>query len=251
MSSWYRSARRGGASVVGSGIVGFSPVLRLLKRGVISLVARTACRSSSPPMISNTPITMNQIPSRRARTSSDEAGVAATAIPAMRLAAPKMIHQARPSRTPPEIPPMSAASPWTIQVMPMIRPMSDRVRCRCRIRTTPMTTKSSPAMPSQTRCGSAVSKTRIRWKMPERIIRMPSSTAITFTEVVGCKVTISPRIRVAAPRNIAVCHEPASTAGGAGCVPSPSTMAVSLRPVAPCSSSMLARHPGCVVTRPG
>ena len=59
-------------------------------------------------------MTMNQMPSTVARTFSEDVGVAVTAIPAMRLAAPKMIHQARPSRTPPEIPPMSAASPWTI-----------------------------------------------------------------------------------------------------------------------------------------
>jgi hypothetical protein len=32
----------------------------------------------------------------------------------MRLTTPKVIHHPLPSRTPPEIPPMSAASPWTI-----------------------------------------------------------------------------------------------------------------------------------------
>ena len=60
-------------------------------------------------------MTTNQIPGSTARTASEEAGAAATTIPAMRLTTPKMIHQARPSRTPPEIPPISAAdleSPW-------------------------------------------------------------------------------------------------------------------------------------------
>ena len=39
---------------------------------------------------------------------------------------------------------------------------------------------------------------------------MPSSTAITFTEVVGCKVTISPRTRVAAPGTSPSANRPAS-----------------------------------------
>ena len=55
-------------------------------------------------------------------------GAAATTIPAMRLTTPKMIHQALPSRTLPELPPISAASPWTIQVMPINRPTSALVR---------------------------------------------------------------------------------------------------------------------------
>src|SRR5262249_61076858 len=75
----------------------------------VSVVVRRACRSRSAPTISKTPITMNQMPSTVARTFSEDVGVAVTAIPAMRLAAPKMIHQARPSRTPPEIPPRSPA----------------------------------------------------------------------------------------------------------------------------------------------
>jgi hypothetical protein len=76
-------------------------------------------------MISKMPMTMNQIPSRTASAVSEEAGADATTIPAIRLTTPKMIHQALPSRAPPEIPPISAASPWTIQVMPIIRPMID------------------------------------------------------------------------------------------------------------------------------
>ena len=47
-------------------------------------------------------------------------------------------------------------------------------------------------------------------------------------KLVGCRATINPRITVAAPRNSAVCHEPASTSGGEGCVPLPSAMAASL-----------------------
>jgi hypothetical protein len=49
---------------------------------------------------------------------------------------------------------------------------------------------SKPATPSQTRCTSSGSKTRIRWKIPERIMRTPSKTASTFSEPVGWKPDI-------------------------------------------------------------
>src|SRR5215472_7409370 len=54
----------------------------------VSVVVRRACRSRSAPTISKTPMTMNQMPSTVARTFSEDVGVAVTAIPAMRLAAP-------------------------------------------------------------------------------------------------------------------------------------------------------------------
>ncbi len=73
--------------------------------------ARSSCRGMNPPLISKIPMMTNQIPSSTARTVSEEVGAATTTIPAIRLTAPKMIHQALPSRAPPEIPPISAASP--------------------------------------------------------------------------------------------------------------------------------------------
>jgi hypothetical protein len=82
-----------------------------------------------------------------------------------------------------------------------------------------MTMNSKPATPSQTRCGSFGSKTRIRWKIPERIMRTPSKTASTFSEPVGWKLTMSPRIKVSTPRNTVACHEPSRSAGGDGCAP--------------------------------
>ena len=72
---------------------------------------RSACRSMKAPVISKMPMMMNQIPSSTARTFSEEVGADATTIPAIRLTTPKTIHQALPSRAPPEIPPISAASP--------------------------------------------------------------------------------------------------------------------------------------------
>jgi len=133
---------------------------------------------------SNKPITMNQIPSRTASTVTDEIGSDTTTIPAMTLTTPKKIHQPPPSREP-ATPLKRAASPWTIQVRPTIRPMKATVRCRWRISTTPMTTYRSPAIPSQTRFCSALSNTRIRWKIPEMIMRMPTRTAITLSEPDG------------------------------------------------------------------
>ena len=79
-----------------------------------------------------------------------------------------------------------------------------------------MTMNSRPAMPSQTRWLSAGSKTRIRWKIPEKIIRTPSRTASTFSEPVGWKLTMTPRIKVRTPRNNVACHIPAITPGGGG-----------------------------------
>ena len=62
-------------------------------------------------MISKMPMMMNQIPSSTARAVSEEAGAAATTIPAMRLTIPKMIHQALPSRAPPRDPPDQRGQP--------------------------------------------------------------------------------------------------------------------------------------------
>ncbi len=62
-------------------------------------------------MISKMPMMMNQMASRTARKVREEAGVAATTIPAIRLITPNAIHQARPSLASLETPPMSAASP--------------------------------------------------------------------------------------------------------------------------------------------
>jgi hypothetical protein len=135
-------------------------------------------------MTSNKPMTMNQIPSRTASTVTDVIGSDTTTIPAMRLTIPKKIHQPRPSREP-AMPPKRPDSPWTIQVRPTSRPMKATVRCRWRISTTPMTTYRSPAIPSQTRPCSALSNTRIRWKIPEMIMRMPTRTAITLSEPDG------------------------------------------------------------------
>ena len=118
--------------------------------------------SINPPMISKMPMMMNQMPSSAAKTVSEEVGVAATTIPAMRLTTPKAIHQPRPSRAPPAAPPKIAVKPCTIQVMPTNRPIAATVRCRWRIMTTPMTINSRPARPSHTRCDSSGPNTRIR-----------------------------------------------------------------------------------------
>ena len=153
--------------------------------------AEAACRgrasrlSMNPPAISKMPMMMNHTPSSAAKTVSEEVGVAVTTIPAMRLTAPKAIHQPLPSRGPPAIPPISAVTPCTTQVRPTNRPMSATVRCRWRIRTTPMTINSRPATPSHTRCDSSWPNTRTRWKIPERIMRMPIRTATKFSDPVG------------------------------------------------------------------
>jgi hypothetical protein len=102
---------------------------------------------------------------------------------------------------------------------PISRPMSALVRCRWRIRTTPSTMNSRPTMPNQTRCSSPGSNTRIRWKIPDKIMRTPSRTASTFSEPVGWKLTMTPRINVKTPRNSIACQDPAITPGDAGWAP--------------------------------
>src|ERR1035437_641187 len=82
---------------------------------------------------------------------------------------------------------------------------------------TPTTMNIRPARPSQTRCISCGPNTRMRWKIPERIMRTPSRTATTFREPVGWKLTTRPRIKVRAPRISVVCHDSASSEGGDGC----------------------------------
>jgi len=65
----------------------------------------------NPPMISNRPMMMNQIPTRTAIVVTDEVGTAVTTIPAIRLTIPKKNHQPRPSPGPPEMAVASEITP--------------------------------------------------------------------------------------------------------------------------------------------
>ena len=116
---------------------------------------------------------------------TEATGTAAITIPPIRLMNPKKIHQPRPSWRAPEKPAASADMPWTIQLIPTIRPMIPTVRCRWRISTTPITMSSKPEIPSHTRCGSLLPKTLIRWKIPETISTRPISTAMTLSVALG------------------------------------------------------------------
>ncbi len=99
---------------------------------------------------------MNQIPSSTASTVTDVTGDAVTTIPAIRLTDPNRAHQPRTAPGPANAP-ASAAMPCTIQVSPTSSPIAATVRFRWRISTTPITTKSRPEIPCQTRCLSAMS----------------------------------------------------------------------------------------------
>jgi hypothetical protein len=104
---------------------------------------------------------MNQIPSSTARTVTDVTGDAVTTIPAIRLTSPYTAHQPRIRPTPANAP-MSAATPCTIQVIPISRPIAAMVRSRWRISTTPTTTRSRPEIACQVRFVSALSNALIR-----------------------------------------------------------------------------------------
>ena len=112
------------------------------------------------------------------------------------------------------MPPASAARPWMIQLMPTIRPISATVRFRWRSSTTPSTMSSSPEIPSHTRCDSALPNNLTTWKSPETIMSTPIRTAMTFSEPLGWKLTISPSIKVTMPTPSIVCHAPITSGPG-------------------------------------
>ena len=58
------------------------------------------------------------------------------------------------------------------------------------------------------------------WKTPEKIMRMPSSTAITLSDPVGWKATIRPRMTEAAPMRKEAFHPSTShgAVSGWGCL---------------------------------
>jgi hypothetical protein len=179
-----------------------------------------ACRRMKAPMISAAPRIANQIPTRLARTVTDDTGVAVTTTPAMRLTAPKSTHQPWPWTVRAERPDSSHTRPWTIQATPISSPMMAVVRSMCRISTTPSTISSRPTPPSQPRCSSLRSNTRTRWTIPETTSRMPSRTAMTPSELDGCRATTIPSTSVATPVSSIVRHELVTSAcchaGGSG-----------------------------------
>ena len=76
-------------------------------------------------------------------------------------------------------------------------------------------TSSKPEIPSHTRCDSPPLNILIRWKSPETITSTPISTAMTFSEPLGWKATISPSINVTMPATSVACHvATAAKAGG-------------------------------------
>ena len=171
---------------------------------------------------------MNQMPTSTASTVTEVAGTAVTTIPAIKLMSPKKIHQPRRSPSPgkrghqrgqalhhPGHPDHQADQRHgQVQVPDQDHPDHHQQQ-------------PGDAQPYPVRL--ALSNTRTRWKIPEMTSTTPISTGMTFSDPLGCKLMISPKITVTIPTHTIACQPvDAANAGGSwgpgssGCIATPS-----------------------------